>query len=84
MVFQASLKLTSLLSQPYEYRDLLFLDDVFNDSSTLSLSFHFNLRNLCEIIERNVYVHVFVYLGVFGRAENDHTCRHVLTDAALE
>ena len=51
-----------------------FLDDVLNDSSTLSLSFHFNLRNLCEIIERNVYVRVLVYLGVFGRAENDHTC----------
>lgn len=84
MVVQASLKLSRLLSQPYEYRDLLFLDGVFNGSSTLSLSFHFNLRNLCEIIERNVYVHVFVYLGVFGRAESDHMCRHVLIDAALE
>lgn len=76
MVVQASLP-----PQPYEYRDLLFLDllfldDVFNDSSTLSLSF--NLRNLCEIIERNVYVHVFLYLGVFGRAENDHTCSSCL------
>lgn len=79
MVVQASLKLTSLPPQPYEYRDLLFLDEVFNDSSTLRLSFHFNLRNLCEIIERNVYVHVFVYLG--GQRTTTHV-HHVLTDMA--